>query len=312
LTHCIGLQPAAELVVVEVSSFQLDTIASFRPKVAVLLNISEDHQDRYDDMAAYAASKGRIFENMGARDMAVINAADGRIAPLLEGHEIKRAAFGLDARVVSRDPKNQQRAYVSGDTIEIDMEEDRHLAFDTKRCALMGPHNMENIAAACLAALGAGLNPAAIQAAIDDFKGLPHRLERVGTINGVQFINDSKATNVDAVMRALECFATPVVIIMGGRNKGSDFSLLQGHVRRHVASLITIGEAQKEILTALSDACPGQVVTAASMAAALQYGQALARPGQSVLLAPGCASFDMFDSYAHRGDVFRQLVGELA
>jgi UDP-N-acetylmuramoylalanine--D-glutamate ligase len=183
---------------------------------------------------------------------------------------------------------------------------------DLEHSDLIGPHNRENIAAATLAALAVGATYEGIQKALDQFQALPHRLERVGTVNGVTFVNDSKATNVDAVIRALECFEQPVVLIMGGRNKGYDFDQLYPYVRLHVKKMVAMGECGDEIIEALGQAPPQGAIKAGSMDQAVQLAYASARPGETVLLSPACASFDMFGSYAERGEKFRQSVGGLS
>ena len=181
-----------------------------------------------------------------------------------------------------------------------------------ERTPLIGPHNRENIAAAALAAMAVGASLEGVQKALDEFQTLSHRLEMVGTVNEVSFVNDSKATNVDAVMRALECFDQPVVLIMGGRNKGYDFGQLYQHVRKHVKKLVVIGESGDEILDVLGGASLRGGVKAEDMDQAVQLAYASADPGETVLLSPACASFDMFCSYAERGEKFRQSVGGLA
>jgi UDP-N-acetylmuramoylalanine--D-glutamate ligase len=183
---------------------------------------------------------------------------------------------------------------------------------DLSRTALIGPHNRENIAAAALAAIAAGARQETVQQTVDQFEPLPHRLERVAIIGSVQFVNDSKATNVDAVIRALECFDQPVVLIMGGRNKGYDFAPMFNPVRRHAKKLIVIGEARPEISSALAQAPLEGTETAIDMIQAVQRAYAAARPGDTVLLSPACSSFDMFANYAERGEVFRRAVEDLA
>jgi UDP-N-acetylmuramoylalanine--D-glutamate ligase len=182
--------------------------------------------------------------------------------------------------------------------------------FDLTQTDLIGPHNAENAAAAILAAMAAGVGLQVIQQALSTFKPLPHRLEKVATVNGVHYVNDSKATNVDAVARALTCYDKPVVLILGGRNKNNDFGLLATHVRRYVAAIIAYGEARNEIKQALSAACPGSLQSR-KLEQAFDLARRQAQPGQTVLLSPACASFDLFRNYAERGDAFRQLVEKL-
>ncbi len=298
-----------DLIVVELSSFQLDTIAMLRPHVSVLLNISPDHLDRYADIQAYADAKGRIFENQGGDDFTICNGNDKLVTAQSRNVRSRLLKF------FARPPHNGQSgpgAIITPRQIAVcipGMEQER---IDLTRTALIGPHNRENIAAAGLAALAVGASPAGIQKAVDAFQGLAHRLEPVRTVQEVRFVNDSKATNVDAAMRALECFGRPVVMIMGGRNKGYDFTSLHDHVRKHVKKLIVIGEAGNEIMTALGQVPAQGAHKAADLSQAVRDAYAAAGAGDTVLLSPACASFDMFGSYIERGDAFRQLVEELA
>ena len=202
-------------------------------------------------------------------------------------------------------------AVITPDTIVFRSPEYRDQRLDLRDLALMGPHNRENVAAAALAALTAGAELAAIQNAVQTFKGPAHRMESVRTLNGIHFINDSKATNMDAVLRALACFDAPVVLIMGGRDKGSDFTAMAQAVRRHVSHLVVLGEAAEAIIAALGEAPQQGVHQAADMTDAVTQAYALAGSGETVLLSPACASFDMFTSYAQRGETFRRLVEAL-
>jgi UDP-N-acetylmuramoylalanine--D-glutamate ligase len=308
LIRIAGKDDDLDLIVAEISSFQLDTCESFRPRVAVLLNITPDHLDRYASMDDYAASKGRLFMNQGAGDYAVCHGLDARV---------QAQCGGLRSRLLNFYPQPPHDgaaapgAVVTPRQVIVDIPEVIQGRIDLTRSALIGPHNRENIAAATLAALAAGATLSAVQQTVDEFQAPAHRLEPAGTVGGVHFIDDSKATNVDAVVRALECFERPVVLIMGGRNKGYDFTALFEHVRTRAKKLIVIGEARAEILQALSPA-PAQGAEAAdNMAQAVQRAFAAALPGDTVLLSPACASFDMFANYAERGDVFRRSVEAL-
>jgi UDP-N-acetylmuramoylalanine--D-glutamate ligase len=287
-----------ELVVAEISSFQLDTIESFKPAVAVLLNITDDHLDRYRNFDDYAASKMRIFENQDENGRAVIYGDDPLLRGLSENVRSRQLYFGakmespLDA-VISAD---QILLKTSGGSFSLEI----------KGLPLSGGHNYENIAAAALAALSAGASEAGIRTALSRFKGLPHRIEYVNEIHGVTFYDDSKATNVDAVVRALEAFSAPVLLIMGGRDKQGNFSLLKNHVKKHVKKIFLIGEAAPLIRKAL-DGCV-DMDQAATMEEAVLKAHESALAGEVVLLSPACASFDMYRSYAHRGDDFRKAV----
>lgn len=291
-------------VVVEVSSFQLDTISRFRPQVGVLLNITPDHLDRYDDFAAYARSKGRLFENQGRADVAVLNGADPAVC---------RISRHIAARKWFFNPQTAEDdgIFLEGGTMAVRIRRRTHAVMDLSQTCLAGRHNMENIAAAALAALAAGGNVSGIESALKRFCGLPHRLEPVATVAGVRYFDDSKATNTDAVLRALEAFDTPVVLIMGGRDKGGGYDVLRDAVKRGVKRLVLIGEAQDAIALELGDCCSGRVSRVSSMEAAVLCAHESAAPGDVVLLSPACSSFDMFRSYAHRGEVFCRAVAKL-
>ena len=298
-----------DVIVAEISSFQLDTIDTFRPHVAVLLNISPDHLDRYPDLSAYAASKRRLFENQEHSDFAVCNGNDKLV--LEQSQEAKSTVLNFYTEPPDKSSPGTG-AIITPKQVIIYVPEMIEASINLEQTPLIGPHNRENIAAASLAALAAGATVDGVQKALDTFQSMPHRLELVATVNDVKFINDSKATNVDAVMRALECFSLPVVLIMGGRNKGYDFKSLYRHVQKHVKKLVVIGEASDEIMEALGRAPQQGSEKAADMAQAVQLAYSTARAGETVLLSPACASFDMFGSYAERGEIFRQLVGALS
>lgn len=291
----------AEIVVAEISSFQLDTIETFRPAVGVLLNISADHLDRYPDLAAYTASKMRLFANQEPRDAAVLNAGDPIIAAHAGTVRARKLFFN------SSDP--QAGARLDGRRLILSQPGRAAVELDLARFRLRGAHNAENAAAAALAALAAGANPAGIQTALDAFTPAAHRLETIAAIDGIEYVNDSKATNVDAVRRALECVAGRAVLIMGGVDKGGDFRLLRDAVRRHGRGLVLLGAGREALRAALGDVVPTR--EAASMPAALQAARALAEDGDTVLLAPGCASFDRYANYQERGDDFRRAVAAL-
>jgi UDP-N-acetylmuramoylalanine--D-glutamate ligase len=309
LINIAGREADLDLIVAEISSFQLDTAESFKPKVGVLLNITPDHLDRYAGMAAYADSKARLFRNQNAADFAIVNGNDPLALQACQSAKARRLNF------YGSPPVNGQRgegALITPRQIAMYVADTVDGRIDLSRTHLIGPHNRENIAAAALAALVAGASLNGIQKAVDEFQGLAHRLERVATVNEVDFINDSKATNVDAVIRALECFDRPVVLIMGGRNKGYDFEPLKAHVRRRVRKLIVIGEAAPQIMAVLGQHPREGAETAADMAHAVRRAFDAARPAETVLLSPACASFDMFGSYVERGESFRRIVKELS
>ncbi len=307
-------QPAG-IAVVELSSFQLDTIQRFRPNVAVLLNITADHLDRYPDMAAYARSKARIFENQQEGDAAVLNGTDARTAALAEviPAGVDRMFFRSDGSAA--DAGIRSGAKNAASLLVIRRPDGEELTFDLSRSGAKnaaplppGRHNLENLAAAALAALCMGAVPSGIQAAINEFKAPDHRLTHVATIDGVRFYDDSKATNVDAVARALDAFDAPILLIMGGRTKGGGFRTLADAVRKKVKGLFLMGEAADVLKGDLGDRVPTRMTE--SMDEAVQEAFRTADPGDVVLLSPACASFDMYASYAQRGEDFRRCVIE--
>ena len=292
-------------LVVEVSSFQLDTMTTFRPRIACLLNISDDHLDRYPDAAAYAASKWRLFGNQTDEDTAILNAAvaetygppdplpAGRVLYFNGAPEGCAAAAALSGNCLRLDPGPGSRCV--------------ELAWPS--LPLVGRHNEENIEAAALAALTAGATPAGIRQAVADFEGLPHRVRFVREVDGVRYYDDSKATNVDAVARALDSFAQPVVLIMGGRDKGGSYQALEARLRHKVCQLIVMGEAADIIARAFRHIVP--IRTAGSMGDAVRIAAETVREGQVVLLSPACSSFDWYDNYHQRGEDFCHHVQQL-
>ncbi len=309
LIEIVSGQKDLDLIVAEVSSFQLDTTTSFRPRVAVLLNISADHLDRYPDMEAYVASKARIFANQQPEDTAVFNADDPRVAGLAPRLTARKMPFYTRSDP-GRAPADAA-AIVMEDRIVLRSPSGKEQAVELSKSCLMGTHNRQNMAAAALAAMAAGAGLDAVGSVLNSFETLDHRLETVALVKGVRFVNDSKATNIDAVARALECFSTPVILIMGGRNKGYDFRSLRDHVRRRVKKLIVMGEAADEITDALGHLPPGGTTRAADMKEAVRQAFESAASGETVLLSPACASFDMFGNYAERGREFRRQVEAL-
>jgi UDP-N-acetylmuramoylalanine--D-glutamate ligase len=292
----------ADVVVAEISSFQLDTIATFRPAVGVLLNITDDHLDRYTGFAAYARSKMRLFENQTAQDAAVLNGADPVIRAQAAAIRSRRLFYNTTEAA-------ENCAAVVGTALALRRPGHEVVRLDLAPFRLRGPHNVENACAAALAALAAGASPLGIQQALSAFAPLPHRIESVAVVNGVEYVNDSKATNVDAVLRALGCFTTPVVLIMGGLDKGGNFGLLETAVRRRAKALVLVGSASDTIRAALGGLVP--TVQAPDMAAAVGAAAGRAVSGDVVLLSPGCASFDMYPNYQARGEDFRQAVQRL-
>jgi UDP-N-acetylmuramoylalanine--D-glutamate ligase len=288
--------------VVEVSSFQLDTADRFHPQVAAMLNVAEDHMDRYPDVGAYAASKTRLFRNQEPGDTAVFNASDPVVRAMATSTPARHLFFGWEASSLKEAAGS---ALITDDELLIRIGGDE-AKISLAGFRLRGRHNRENAAAATLAAMAAGAHPENVHAALVDFAGLPHRLEWVGTVNGVDFYNDSKATNVDAVRRALETFDTPVVLLLGGRDKNTDLSPLAEIVAGRVRRAVVMGEAATRLKSVLTPAVP--VTEASSMADAVNAGFSASRPGEAVVLSPACASFDWYDNYARRGEDFCRAV----
>ena len=288
-------------IVLEVSSFQLETIETFHPKIAVVLNVTPDHLDRHRTFANYAAAKTRIFENQARDDFAVLNADDATCVAMAD--KTKAAVYWF-----SRQRKAEHGAFVRGDSIiwrDLGKEQTiMHIA----EISLKGAHNVENVLAAVCAGVLAGVDPAEIRYAVANFKAVEHRLEYVATIRGVQYYNDSKATNVDATIKALESFPSGVHLILGGKDKGSDYSVLNPLLEKRVKGVYTIGSAASKIESQLRGT---QVVSAGTIDNALRRASEAATPGDIVLLAPACASFDQFVSYEHRGRVFKDLVRQM-
>jgi len=294
---------ADTVVVLEVSSFQLETIQTFRPKVAVVLNITPDHLDRHRTFEAYTNAKARIFENQQGEDFAVLNADDPTCAGLAsrtraqvfwfsnKKKEVKQGACVSDGRVLFRDAKGQHEIMLASEI------------------PLKGGHNVENVlAAVCVGAL-MGCEPASIGQAVRGFKAVEHRLEYVATIRGVDYYNDSKATNVDATIKALESFPANVHLILGGKDKDSDYTQLNELLRQRVKRVYTIGAAAEKIESQIKGV---EIDHSETLETALRRAAATAAAGDIVLLAPACASFDQFRNYEHRGRVFKEAVHALA
>ena len=289
--------------IVEVSSFQLETTHTFHPWIAVLLNFSPDHLDRHASVDEYGAAKSRIFANQTERDWAVINADDPDALALARRGRAQRLLFAIDGQL-------DEGVFVkAGSVLQRRDGEETHL-FPLSSVRLIGRHLVSDVLAAAAVARIAGVSADAMVRAVESFTGLEHALEPAGAVRGVSFINDSKATNIEAARRAIESFDRDLVVILGGRFKGGDLGRLSAPLAARRAAVVAIGEAQPLIHTALQGAV--DVHDAASMAAAVRLAFTLAPPSGTVLLAPACASFDMFRDYAERGRVFKEAVRRLA
>jgi UDP-N-acetylmuramoylalanine--D-glutamate ligase len=296
--------PRDGLVVAEVSSFQLESIDAFQPRVAAILNITPDHLDRHRSFEAYVEAKARIFRNQAWTDCAVLNADDPAVSAL---------AARTRGRVVwfSRRRSLDHGVFVNeAGWVAAKLNGHVESICPLNEMQLRGQHNVENVLAATACALWLGLGADAIRRAIGRFRAVEHRIEFVRDLRGVQFYNDSKGTNVASTIKALESFRERVVLIAGGKGKGQDFAPLAEVARGRVGHAVLIGEVGPRVAAALT-AVRIPVSTAATMQAAIETARAQARPGDVVLLSPACASFDMFDNFEHRGDVFKRLVGAL-
>jgi UDP-N-acetylmuramoylalanine--D-glutamate ligase len=288
--------------VVETSSFQLEATETFRPWIAVLLNFSPDHLDRHASVDEYAQAKGRIFANQAADDWAVLNADDAPSLRIAEIARARRLLFSLE-RPLPEGVFVERDEIVRGDGAAL-----RSLV-PISAIRLLGRHLVADVLAAAAVASIVGVPPHDMTRAVEGFTGLEHALEPVGEIGGVRFVNDSKATNIEAARRAIESFEAGVVVIMGGRFKGGEFRDLIAPLKARAATVIAIGEARPLIADALSPAVA--VREAADMSSAVRTAFASATPGSVVVLAPACASFDMFGDYAERGQVFKREVRRL-
>lgn len=301
------------VVVLEVSSFQLDFCRTFRPAVSMILNITPDHMDRYDNsMERYSASKARVFMNQQVNDAFIFN-YDDEWTRRVSGHaRCRKLIFSIDRR-------NGEGAFVENNTMVTILQGKKNDVIATSDISIPGKHNLFNAMAATLAGQLFDVNVASIRATLKNFKGVEHRLEFVREVAGVRYVNDSKATNVDSVWYALQSYATPVVLILGGRDKGNDYTKLADLVEKNVRAIVAVGESAEKVARAFHGKVPVEVVNTIgseipnriSMEGALHAARRLARPGDIVLLSPACASFDWFHNFEERGQVFKELVRKL-
>lgn len=291
------------VTVIEMSSFQLEAIQTLRFHAAALLNITPDHLDRYASMDEYVKAKANIFINQTPEDTAVLNADDMRVASMCERTRAQKVFF-------SRTQPLDEGICLRGDEVVLRRSGTETPLIRCDEINLRGAHNLENVMAALALGLACEVPIESMRETIRKFRGVEHRLEFVAEVNGVQFYNDSKATNVDAAIKALEAFPSRIIVILGGKDKGSDYAPLRSLVEKHCTHAILIGAAAEKIAATLEGAVSLHRV--ASLAKAVELGRALAAAGDVVLLAPACASFDMFQDYEHRGRVFKEAVHKLA
>jgi UDP-N-acetylmuramoylalanine--D-glutamate ligase len=290
------------IAVAELSSFQLERCTTLHPRVAALLNLTEDHLDRHGDLAGYGAAKARIFAAQTADDWAVVNAASPACAALVAPHRPRVARFGEGTG-------DAPGAWLDGDRVTVTLPGRAPLAFRAGDLALVGRHNLENAMAAAVVASLLGASPERILASLRGFRGLPHRMEAVGAVQGVRFFNDSKATNVASVAGSLGGFPGRYVLVLGGRHKGAPYTPLRAVLAGHATALLVLGEAAPLIAADLDGVAPIHAVP--DVAAAVARGLALAAPGEAVILSPACSSYDQFENYEQRGAAFAAAVRQL-
>ncbi len=312
LISMIGSSRADGWTVVEVSSFQLETIVDFHPAVAAVLNVTPNHMDRYESLMDYASAKHRVFMNQTASDVAILNADDEIVSSWANGLRAHVVQFSVQSELGEGMFLRGRDLISRGQAPSLTAKTPERVVMTRDDLKLQGLHNVENVLAAAAAGLACGVAPESLRETVRNFRPVEHRLEEVAEIEGVRFYNDSKATSVDATIKALAAFAEDtgkIVLILGGLGKKAPYAPLAELVTAHVRKLILIGEDAPAIERELGDAAPFEHAT--TMADAVQRGFAAAQRGDVVLLAPACASFDMFESFEHRGRVFKEEVQSL-
>lgn len=299
---------ANDIVVAEMSSFQLESVDSFCPKVAVVMNLTPDHLDRHKTMEAYAAAKANIFKNQGPEEYLLLNKDDAIVAAMAAGAKSHVYYFSqqeiLDEGIWLEDGNLVYR---------LDKNGAPQVLIPAAEIGIVGSHNWQNAMAASLAALLMGQQPEIIAERLRAFKGVAHRMEPVATIDGVLYVNDSKGTNPDSTEKALGSYGErPIVLIAGGRNKGSDMAVLVPLMRAHCRGVVLVGEATGDFIDAFERTSYTDYVCADSFEDAVAKAREMAQSGDVVLLSPACASWDMFDNFEQRGDLFKELVKDYA
>ena len=301
LAQAVGRVGADGYVVAEISSFQLEAAGTFHPHIAVMLNLTPDHLDRHGSLDGYATVKEQIFANQTAQDYLVLNHDDVRVRDMAQSCRSRAFFF-------SRQIELETGAFVSAGAICLRWQGKTETVCRIDEMKLFGGHNVENALAACSAAYLAGVAPSQMAKLLREFSGVEHRIEPVATLEGVRWFNDSKATNPESSIKALEAFPGQVILIAGGRDKNTDLAEFMNLVKQKVDRLILIGEAAARFAAAAQAAGVKNIVQAGSLAEAVETARQLARSPQVVLLSPACASYDMFDNYEQRGRIFKQLV----
>ncbi len=302
-----------DVAVLEVSSFQLDSIESFHPRVSVILNITRNHMDRYENsMEKYAESKARIFMNQTADDVLIYNADDELSQLKVKSAKCNVLAFSTMKRI-------ENGAFVDRGIMRTQINGKQSDIIDIKQISIRGEHNLQNAMAATLAAQVMGVSSAYIRSTLKNFKGVEHRQEFVREVNGIKYVNDSKATTVEAVLRALSAFSEPIVLILGGKDKGNDYSRMRDAVKKNVRAIVAVGHSAEKIVHNFTGTVPVERVDTigtdipniASMRKTVAVATALAQRGDVVLLSPACTSFDWFTDFEERGRVFKSTVHSL-
>lgn len=295
---------ADDVVVAEVSSFQLETVAAFAPHLALMLNLTPDHLDRHGSIENYLACKANIFAKQTEQDYLILNYDDEMLRPLASQSSGKVLFF-------SQKHILQEGVYLENEYVMLNVDGIVFSICREDEIAIKGKHNLENAMGAILLAYLSGVSIEDIRSVLMTFPGVEHRLEPVRTINGVQYVNDSKGTNPDSTIKAIEAYKAPIVLILGGYNKGSDFGELAQLVKQRVKQVVVLGETKSMIAEALADAGFDAYVEVNTFEEAVYTAAQLAVPGDVVLLSPACASWDMFKSYEERGELFKQIVQKL-
>lgn len=293
------------IIVAEVSSFQLETIDRFRPYISIILNLAEDHLDRHGSFLNYINAKARIFENQTEKDYLILNGDDPQVVAL--GAKVKQAKVVL----FSQEAVLKQGVWIEDKLIVANLSGEKITICPIEEIRIKGKHNLENTLAAVTAALLCGVSPQSIASTLKTFPGVEHRLESVAVIKGVEYINDSKGTNPDSTLKALSSYDRPLVLIAGGKDKGTDFASLAKAVSQRVKHLVLIGQAADKIQSAVHEVGFQNIHRAGSMEEAVEISANLAESGDIVLLSPACASFDMFNNFEERGLVFKAAVRNL-
>lgn len=297
LIHAVR-EPPRDYYVVEVSSYQLETIKTFHPKISVFLNLTEDHLDRYSNMEEYGKAKARIFMNQTPSDFFIYNADDPYCVRFAREAKAKTLPFSLVNHL-------DEGGFIDKDDMVIRSQK-KETRYSLKEASLQGMHQQENMLATLLACHAIGISPSVISGVLKKFRGLPHRMELVGKYGGISFYDDSKATNVGSVIMSLASFEKNIILILGGRDKKGDYAPLQSLIEAKVKEVILIGEAALKIKDRLGNIKP--MVFLPSMKEALEHCRQRASPGDTVLLSPACSSFDQYKNYEERGKDFRKWV----